>query len=110
MCTLCISSLVFISQSASNDLLFASVSSFCLCQYAEKLSKGAGYVGRFVQGTFKGCGDDWPDFPQEISIWKGKGEELTVDVENISLEKASRKKMKEEVSYRDHHKRKYSSI
>lgn len=35
---------------------------------------------------------------------------LTVDVENGSLEKVGRKKMKEEVSYRDHCKRRYLSI
>lgn len=35
---------------------------------------------------------------------------LTADVENGSLERADRKKIKEEVSYRDHRKRKYLSI
>lgn len=31
---------------------------------AEKLSKGAGYFGRFIQGSFKGYCGDWPDFLQ----------------------------------------------
>lgn len=62
LCVCCVFNL-WSSQLAANDLLCASMSSFCYVGMLKSCLKMGSYFVRFVQSSFKGCGD-WPDFPQ----------------------------------------------